>query len=271
MRDVLKNEEELGGYSRSELLQGLANIFEQNENELQEMLQLYPHLKEILTHDDPDEQIFTTQCLRELSRNKEGSEKIITDKELNYTLNTLMNSNNKDLLANVLSIFWRAGRTTGMLPSKTDVFLSDEFPQKFEVKPVPFAQGGFGSVHLVVDLDQPVDEKFVAKKTHADPNNQKKWMDSFESEASILIKLKHKNIVVFHGYQKNESEIILFLEYIKMGTLSTFIKQHKRLNEALTRQFTIQILKGVKYLHENNVLHLDIKGRLSGNMIFLNI
>ncbi|XP_059160577.1 mitogen-activated protein kinase kinase kinase 2-like [Physella acuta] len=45
-----------------------------------------------------------------------------------------------------------------------------------------------------------------------------------------------------------------------MGTLSTFIKQHTRLNEGLTRQFTIQILEGVKYLHENNILHLDIKG-----------
>ncbi|XP_059179722.1 uncharacterized protein LOC131958613 isoform X2 [Physella acuta] len=260
IRDVVRNEEDLGGYSRSELLQGLAKFLEQNEDVLNEVLPLFPHLKEILTHNDPDEQIFTTQCLRELSRNKEGSEKIITDEELNDMLIELINSHNGDLSANVHSVLWRAGRTTGILPSKTDVVLSDEFPKKFEIKPASLGQGGFGSVHLVVDIDQPEDEKFVAKKTHADPNNQKKWMESLQSEASILIKLKHKNIVKFHGFQRKENDIILFLEYIKMGTLSTFIKQHTRLNEGLTRQFTIQILEGVKYLHENNILHLDIKG-----------
>lgn len=84
-----------------------------------QILPLFPQLKEILTHDDPDEQIFTTQCLRELSRNKKGSEKIITDEELLGVLNTLMNSHNEDISANVHSIFWRAGRTAGMLPSKT--------------------------------------------------------------------------------------------------------------------------------------------------------
>ncbi|XP_059160585.1 uncharacterized protein LOC131944095 [Physella acuta] len=261
MHYVTNNEEEeLEGYSRSEVLQGLAKIFEQNDDELNEMLPLYPHLKEILKNEDPDEQIFTTQCLRELSRNKEGSEKIITDEELNDMLLVLMNRHDGDLSANVHSILWRAGRTTGILPSKTDVVLSDEFPKKFDVKPMSLGQGGFGSVHLVVDVDQPEDEKFVAKKTHADAKNQKKWMESLQSEASILIKLKHKNIVQFHGYQRKENDIILFLEYIKMGTLSTFIKQHTRLNEGLTRQFTIQILEGVKYLHENNILHLDIKG-----------
>ncbi|XP_059179723.1 uncharacterized protein LOC131958613 isoform X3 [Physella acuta] len=260
MQHVTKKEEMLHGYSRSEVLQGLAKIFEQNDDELNELLQLYPHLKEILTHDDPDEQIFTTQCLRELSRNKEGSEKIILDEELNDKLVALINRNDRDLSANVHSILWTAGRTTGILPSKTDIVLSDEFPKKFEIKPIPLGEGGFGSVHLVVDINQPDDEKFVAKKTHADPKNRKKWMESLQSEASILIKLKHKNIVKFHGFQRKENDIILFLEYIKMGTLSTFIKQHTRLNEGLTRQFTIQILEGVKYLHENNILHLDIKG-----------
>ncbi|XP_059163787.1 uncharacterized protein LOC131946833 isoform X2 [Physella acuta] len=226
-----------------------------------QLLPLYPELTEDISDDDnPDDLILMTQCLRRLCRNKEGSEKIITDKYLNGILKHLINSHNEDLSANVHSILWRAGRTTGILPSTTDIVLSDEFPKRFEIKPMSLGQGGFGSVHLVVDIDQPDDERFVAKKTIAGPKNQKKLMEGLQSEASILIKLKHKNIVQFHGYQRKENDIILFLEYIKMGTLSTFIKQHTRLNEGLTRQFTIQILEGVKYLHENNILHLDIKG-----------
>ncbi|XP_059160602.1 uncharacterized protein LOC131944111 [Physella acuta] len=170
--------EDTFGFSLTEMLHGLSKFTERDE-ELNEILPLVPNLKEILKHDDVDEHIFTTKCLKELSRNKEASHQIINDETFNDTLTKLMSSENEIILENVHSIRWRSGRTTGTLPTKTDCVFSDEFPRRFDIDPAPLAQGSFGSVHLVIDRDEPDEKKFVAKKTIKGPLVIKKWMLSF--------------------------------------------------------------------------------------------
>ncbi|XP_059144345.1 uncharacterized protein LOC131931533 isoform X2 [Physella acuta] len=243
----------------SVLLQGLSKFTERDEY-LNEMLPLVPRLKEILSHEDIEEHIFTTKCFRELSRLPKASEQIIRDETLSDLVNKSLSRGHKDISANVHSIRWRSGRATGMLPSKADFVVSEEFPREFKIEPNPIAFGGFGSVHLVNDINGPKDVKFVTKKMFQKLNDTRKYMESFQKEASILIRLKHERIVQFHGFQKTENELLLFLEFVKMGSLSSFISKRGSLDETLTRHFTIQILEGVEYLHHKNILHRDIKG-----------
>ena len=47
------------------------------------------------------------------------------------------------------------------------------------------------------------------------------------------------------------------------GSLRDFIKQRGKLDEQLTRKFTRQILEGVDYLHDNEVTHRDLKGKIN--------
>lgn len=44
------------------------------------------------------------------------------------------------------------------------------------------------------------------------------------------------------------------------GSLSTVIKKYGSISELLTASYVTQVLQGLKYLHDQGVLHRDIKG-----------
>jgi len=49
------------------------------------------------------------------------------------------------------------------------------------------------------------------------------------------------------------------LEYASNGSLHDFVKKCGRLPEDLVLFFFVQILSVIKYMHECNIVHLDIK------------
>ena len=53
--------------------------------------------------------------------------------------------------------------------------------------------------------------------------------------------------------------LFLYLEYIKGGSIKNLIDQFGGFNESLIKKYTKQILEGLKYLHDNKILHRDIK------------
>lgn len=48
--------------------------------------------------------------------------------------------------------------------------------------------------------------------------------------------------------------------YVVQGSIYQHLRDTGALNEILTRKYTKQILEGVGYLHENRIVHRDIKG-----------
>jgi len=44
------------------------------------------------------------------------------------------------------------------------------------------------------------------------------------------------------------------------GSVADLIKKIGPLTETLTRHYTRQVLQGLHYLHEKNIIHRDIKG-----------
>ncbi|XP_059160607.1 mitogen-activated protein kinase kinase kinase 2-like [Physella acuta] len=242
------------GFHRSELLQALAK-FAKHPEAYQEIIPLLDTLNNVLDEEDLEELEHTTECLKEMSGNLEASQLILTNQDLTSRLVQLDNSGNSDIDQNINDIFWKGGRSTGILTTISGKVVSDEFPKHFEIETDDIGKGFFGSVHLVKDTQKPDERKFVAKKL----KNLAQMAISLH-EAEVLLKTKHPRIVQFHGFMKQDDTFIIFLEYLKHGTLATFVSRRGFLEETLTRQFTIQILDGVQYLHKNNIIHRDIKG-----------
>ncbi|GAA5977680.1 hypothetical protein JCM11641_001376 [Rhodosporidiobolus odoratus] len=80
------------------------------------------------------------------------------------------------------------------------------------------------------------------------------------SEIDLLKNLHHPNIVQYRGYARTDSALYIILEYCENGSLSAIIKKFGRIPESLVGLYTLQVLQGLQYLHDQGVIHRDIKG-----------
>lgn len=54
--------------------------------------------------------------------------------------------------------------------------------------------------------------------------------------------------------------LYIFLEYVPGGSVAHLLSNYGSFEEPLVRTFVKQILRGLAYLHENDIIHRDIKG-----------
>lgn len=85
---------------------------------------------------------------------------------------------------------------------------------------------------------------------------------SVMGEIDLLKTLNHKNIVKYIGSFKTRAHLYIILEYMENGSLASVIKPSRfgAFPEPLAAVYTAQVLRGLAYLHEQGVVHRDIKG-----------
>lgn len=87
-----------------------------------------------------------------------------------------------------------------------------------------------------------------------------KEYDRLEREVDLLKNLHHQNIVGFLGTALSGNIISILMEYIPGGSISNVLNRFGPLPEKVLTLYTRQILEGVVYLHDNRVIHRDLKG-----------
>ena len=120
-------------------------------------------------------------------------------------------------------------------------------------------QGAFSNVYL---CENNVDKKnyackLIPKKT---VHENGVGLDVIYNEISIHEKIIHPNIVRMYNHYENDENIYCFLEYIEGETLYSKIKNNPSgLNEREAFKIFSQIIKAIKFLHNNKIIHRDIK------------
>lgn len=86
-----------------------------------------------------------------------------------------------------------------------------------------------------------------------------KYRAKFRKEAELLSKFNHPNIVrVLDVFDENGTTYSV-MEYLDGGSLQSYIKKHKTVEEAKAVDFARQIADALGYMHERHFCHLDVK------------
>ncbi|XP_039124796.1 serine/threonine-protein kinase STY46-like isoform X6 [Dioscorea cayenensis subsp. rotundata] len=82
----------------------------------------------------------------------------------------------------------------------------------------------------------------------------------FAQEVMILREVQHRNVVRFIGASTKPPQFCIVTEYMRGGSLYDLLHKHHNILElSMLLEFALDICKGMNYLHQNNVIHRDLK------------
>lgn len=120
-------------------------------------------------------------------------------------------------------------------------------------------QGSFAKVYDGYDkrLKQNVAIKVIDKRKIL----EYKRRQLIQTEVNILARMKHRHISEFHRIVEDHKRLFIVMQLCGSNTLNVFCRKFpdKRLNEEQAHALFVQIVKAVKYMHDHNVAHRDLK------------
>ena len=117
--------------------------------------------------------------------------------------------------------------------------------------------GGMGQVYKAFhsNTERVVAIKVILGKGKIEPEVVKR----FEREVKAAAKLVHSNIITVFDADQADGRIFMVMEYIKGDDLGELLRKKGQLSFSEVVDYILQAAKGLKYAHDQGVIHRDIK------------
>jgi serine/threonine protein kinase len=114
--------------------------------------------------------------------------------------------------------------------------------------------GSFGTVHVGMNTQTGV--LMAVKKFKMEGA----IMQDIRTEVELMRSLKHTNIVRYLGAQMDKEYLHIFQEWVPGGSVSCLLSKFGSFSIEVIQSYISQTLIGLSYLHDNDIMHRDIKG-----------
>lgn len=121
--------------------------------------------------------------------------------------------------------------------------------------------GAYGKCYKAMDVKTGV--IMAVKQVSFCRNSQSEQeaeVETITKEIDMMNKLNHPNVVRIMGATRHGYQFNIFLECMHGGSISYLLENYGDFSEKVITSYTLQILRGLAYLHDNHVLHRDLKG-----------
>jgi len=128
---------------------------------------------------------------------------------------------------------------------------------RYYVRGKMIGKGGFAKCFkfTVQGKNKVVAGKVVDKETLQKAKAKAKLL----AEINIHLSLDHPFIVGFDTFFEDKTNVYIMLELCNNFTLMELVKRRHRLSEPEAAYFGIQLLDAMRYLHNHNIIHRDLK------------
>ena len=125
-------------------------------------------------------------------------------------------------------------------------------------------KGAFGEVYLTLLKGDKTLTYYATKKLERADVEGTNALKYIKNEIQILEVLNHPNIAKFCSLKKTKKHYYLVMEYCNGGDLAEALekyqkKYNKPFSQEIVQHLMRQIIDAFKYIHENKIIHRDIK------------
>lgn len=126
---------------------------------------------------------------------------------------------------------------------------------------------GKGGMGVVYKAKQKSLDRYVALKFLTVDKPEREQLEQLRTEAKIIAKLQHPNIVTIHMLGEDKGKLFLVMDFCEGKTLDVLLKERKNSPLKSKKQFPVnstlkiihQIALALSYAHKKNIIHKDIK------------